>query len=327
MQINPKELHDLVDTMYSYIDHIPNYSPGKSIVTSIYNGEFATGFVLLKELARLNVRLPVEVFYREGELSQNQIDILCECEINLKIKKIKGNAKDFTTIYGGIAGWSTKIYALLESKYEENLWIDADNFPIVNPDFLFDDPDYIEKGSLFWRDLMSPDRSNRYHDNAVIWPIFNVVSNDAEPFETGQLLINKPRCWSQMRLVKHYADNCEIYYHFGGDSETFRMAWQHWHLRNGGIFPRINYHTNLSISSPYGFIPYGPFHKGIYNEFGKWGGGTVMVQRDRQGNELFNHRNLNKMKLGKNVINNDVTNEGFYHSHINELKLLMKDKV
>jgi hypothetical protein len=324
MQINPNILYESVDMMYKSREPIPNYSPGRSIVTSIYDGEFATGYVMLKELERLDVRLPVEIFYRETELSQDQIDILCTCELNLRIKQINGNAKDFTTVYGSVAGWSTKIYALLESRYEENLWLDADNFPIVNPEFLFEDPDYIEKSSLFWRDMMSPDRANRYHDEAVIWPIFKVDPNDAEPFETGQILVNKPKVWEQLRLVKHYADNCEVYYNFGGDSETFRMAWQHWHSRNGGSTPRINYHTNLSVMAPYGFMPYGPFHKGVYNQFGKWGGGTVMVQRDRQGHELFNHRNINKMKLGKNVINTDVTHEGFYHSHINELKLIMR---
>jgi alpha 1,2-mannosyltransferase len=325
MEVNPQELHNAVDEMFRTNNAIPKYQKGKSIVTSIYSKEFVTGFVLLKELERYAVSLPVEVFYRENELTPEQINILLKCKLKLSIKKIKGNAKDFITQYGSIAGWSTKVYALLESDYCENLWIDADNFPIGNPEELFNDIEYVNKGSLFWRDVMSPDRANRYHDNAVMWPIFKVTPNDAEPFETGQMLINKLKCWQQMLLVKHYADNCEIYYNFGGDAETFRMAWQHYYLRNVGIIWHINAQSDSNTS--YGFMPYGCFHKGVPNQFSKWGGGTVMCQRDRNGYELFNHRNINKFKLNDNIFNQDITNEQFYHQHIETLKeLLSKEK-
>lgn len=323
MQIDPRVLHNLIDNMFATESPIPPpYTQGRSIVTSVYNGEFATGYVLLRELKRLGNTLPIEVFHRAGELSKIQIDILTSTDPkHVIVKQIQGNAKDFTTPYGTKAGWSTKIYAIYESAYAENLWIDADNFPIVKPEYLFNDPEYLIKHCLFWRDMMSPDRANRYHDNAPIWPVFNVSPNDGEPFETGQFLINKPRCWPQFRLVKHYADNCQVYYNFGGDTETFRMAWQHWHLRNGGKQLYINYQSDPNV--PYGFMPYGPFHKGVPNEFKKWGGGTVMVQRARDGSELFNHRNINKMKLHGNVVNPDIQNEQLYHNHIDDLKVIL----
>lgn len=319
MQVDPRELHNNINTLFSTNVSPPDYAQGQCIVTSIYDKEFATGYVLLKELDRLCNLLPIEVFYKQGELSPRQIKILTNIAPNkITVKQIKGHAKNFTTPYGTTAGWSTKVYALYESVYAENLWIDSDNFPIRNPEFLFRDPEYVSKHSLFWRDVVSIDRANRYHDGAAIWPVFNVTPNDAEPFETGQFLINKPRCWPQFRLVKHYADNCEIYYNFGGDAETFRMAWQHWYLRAGNQLWHIN--AQSDPATPYGFIPWGPFHKGVPNKFNKWGGGTVMVQRDRNGKELFNHRNINKIQLDNNVFNNDILNEDYYHDHINILQ-------
>jgi len=324
MQVNPRELYAKIDTMFSTEDPTPPlYKLGNSIVTSVYNKEFATGYVLLKELTRLGNQLPIEVFFRDDELTTQQIKILTEVAPDkISVKQIQGNAKNFTTQYGTTAGWSTKIYALYESIYSENLWIDSDNFPIENPEFLFKDDEYQAKNSLFWRDVISIDRANRYHDSAAIWPVFNVSPNDAEPFETGQFLINKPHCWQQFRLVKHYADNCEIYYNFGGDAETFRMAWQHWHLRKGNQLWHIN--AQSDPLTPYGFMPFGPFHKGVANQFNKWGGGTVMVQRNRVGAELFNHRNINKMTLDKNVWNWDIQNEEHYHRHIDALKEIIK---
>ena len=325
MQINLDQIYSAVNELYQTNAAAPVYAPGRSIVTSMYDGEFAAGYVLLKELIRLEHSLPIEVFCRPNELSYKQAAILESIAPSITVKTIQGNAKDFTTIYGTKAGWSVKIHALYESEYQENLWIDSDNYPIRNTEFLFEDTEYQAKGSLFWRDVMSVDRANRYHDGAPLWPVFNVQPNDAEPFEAGQLLINKAKCWPQFRLVKHYADNCEYYYHFGGDTETFRMAWQHHAAINGGYHRYINYHADQT-AVPYGFMPYGPFHKGLPNQYGKWGGGTVMVQRDRDGHELFNHMNINKFKLTNNAVNIDIQNESFYHDHINELRNTLGDR-
>lgn len=323
MEITLSELYSAIDILYITPDNMPEYKKNQSIVTSIYNDELATGYVLLKELIRLNTTLPIEVFYNDGELDNTQINILKNINPSqITIKKINGTAKKFQTQYGNTVGWSTKIYSLYESEYSENLWIDSDNFPIKNPEFLFQDQEYKNKGCLFWRDVFSTDRANRYHDKSPFWAVFNVPPNDAEPFEAGQLLINKPNVWKQFKLVKHYADNCDIYYNFGGDTETFRMAWQYHNRRYGYYHAYINYHSSNEV--PYGFMPYGPFHKGAPNQFGKWGGGTVMVQRDRYGVELFNHRNINKFNLNHNVYNDDIINESFYHQHIENLKEILK---
>ena len=321
MQVNLQEEYQKVDQMLNRLG-VPHWKPGRSIVTSVYGKEIASGYVLMRELILQQVSLPIEIFHRKNEITPEQAAILCSpAPDQITVREIQGDPKDFVTPYGTTAGWSTKPYSLWESEYSENLWLDADSFPIRNPEYLFDDQEYQDKGSLFWRDVYSTDRANRYHDNAPMWRIFNVNPTDAEPFETGQLLINKAQCWAEMNLVKHYADNCEVYYHFGGDAETFRMAWSHWYLRNGGQLQYINYQADPKV--PYGFMPFGPFHKGNANQYKKWGGGTVMVQRDRNGNELFNHRNMEKFSLGINPVYHDITNELRYHQHIEDLRRLV----
>lgn len=321
MQIDLNTLYGGVEGMLSSVG-VPPYRPGRCIVTSAYDRELASAYVLLRELATMKVDIPIQVWFRPGELNGAQQAILSSPAPNLiTLHEIKGNARDFTTQYGSKAGWSTKVYALWESEWAENLWIDSDSFPIRDPSFLFDDHEYKAKGSLFWRDVFSTDRANRYHDGAPFWRVFNVNPNDGEPFETGQYLVNKAQCWFEMNLVKHYADNCDVYYQFGGDAETFRMAWQHMGLRNGIQPGYINYHADPRV--PYGFMPYGPFHKGPPNQFGKWGGGSVMVQRDRNGMELFNHRNLQKFTAGENRVYDDITNEHRYHQSIGILRQLL----
>jgi len=320
MQVNLQQTHGKVNQLLAQLG-VPSYHPGRSIVTSVYDRELASGYVLMRELILQGVTLPIEIFHRRGELTAAQAAVLrSPAPDQITVRELLGEPRDFVTPYGTTAGWSVKPHSLWESRYAENLWIDSDSFPIRNPEFLFDDPEYQTKGSLFWRDVFSTDRANRYHDGAPLWQVFNVHPNDGEPFETGQLLINKVRCWPEINLVKHYADHCEIYYHFGGDAETFRMAWQHWHLRNGGQSFYVNYQADPHV--PYGFMPFGPFHKGAANQYHKWGGGTVMVQRDRLGAELWNHRNMEKFTLHHNTVYHDIANELRYHQHIQDLRSL-----
>jgi len=320
MEINLDKINQAKELVLSSPIPMPSYQPGRSIVTSCYRAEIPGMFVLLKELQRLDFNVPIEVFYRDGELADNEISELSNVwPGHIKFKQLVSRAKDFVDRHGNAKGWSTKIHAVLESAYAENMWIDGDNFPIRNCLDLFGDAEYAAKGSLFWRDVYSIDRANYYHDGGALWQVFNVSPNDGEPFESGQFLVNKPMVWQQLSLMLHFAENCEIYFNFGGDAECWRMAWQYVATKTGGYHAAFNYHESDQV--PYGFMPYGPFHKGVQNPWHKYGGGTVMVQRDRKGIELFNHRNIMKFKwIGENTFNEDVTNEMTYHMIIRHLK-------
>ena len=291
---------------------MPTYKKGKSIVTSCYRPEIPGMFVLLNELVRLDMKIPIEIFYRGNELNSDECIELAKVQPNLiSLKQIKSSPVDFTDRWGNVKGWSVKVYSILESEYEENLWIDCDNVPVRNCLDLFDDPEYLKKGSLFWRDVYSVDRSNQYCDTSPFWKVFQVSPNDGEPFESGQFLLNKPLVWEQFCLMLHFTENCNLYYNFGGDAECWRMAWQNHALQRGLYHKSFNY--NASDDVPYGFMPFGPFHKGVANPWKKYGGGTVMVQRDRDGKELFNHRNITKWRWENNPYNNDIQNESNYH--------------
>jgi hypothetical protein len=320
MEVSIDKLNQSKEYVLQHPIPMPQYQSGRSIVTSCYRAEIPGMFILLKELQRLEFNVPIEVFYREGELEANEISELTNVwPGHIEFKRITANAKDFKDRWGNAKGWSTKVHAIIESKYAENFWIDGDNFPIRNCIDLFNDPEYQVKGSLFWRDVYSIDRANQYHDGGQMWQIFDVEPNDGEPFESGQFLINKPAVWQQLSMMLHFTENCEIYYNFGGDAECWRMAWQYVAQKNNGYHARFNYHASDQV--PYGLMPYGPFHKGVQNPWHKYGGGTVMVQRDRSGKELFNHRNITKFRWkGENPYNDDVQNEMTYHMIMRHLK-------
>lgn len=308
-----EQLHQMQENAFNSSTITANYLNGKSIVTSCYRKEIAGTYILLCELSRLDMAIPIEIFYRDGELNQDEITELTALYPQyIQFKKLATHIEDFNDRWGNKKGWATKVYSILESEYSENMWIDSDNIPIRNCLNLFDDDEYKEKGSLFWRDVYSIDRADQYWSGSIMWKVFNVPYNDGEPFESGQFLLNKNKIIKQLELMLYYTNNQQIYYQFGGDAECWRMAWQYVSIKQNKYHAQMNYHASKEV--PYGFMPYGPFHKGVPNPWHKYGGGTVMVQRDRIGNELFNHRNITKFSLsGENPINKDVSNELNYH--------------
>lgn len=319
-QISLQDVLDAQDIAIANFPPVASYGPGRSIVTTCYRPEIPGTIILLSELVRLGFDLPIEVFYRDDELNESEIDELCRISNHIKVSKLQSKIFNFQDNWGNVKGWATKVYAVLESKYAENFWIDCDNVPIRHCVDLFEDEDYVKKGSLFWRDVYSIDRADQYCTESTMWKVFNVSPNDAEPFESGQFLINKPKVWSELMLMKFFTDNNNIYYNFGGDAECWRMAWQHMSIKRNEYHQKFNYHQD-SEKVPYGFMPYGPFHKGVQNPWHKYGGGTVMVQRDRNGAELFNHRNIHKFQWhGENPFNEDIQNEQNYHMILNHLK-------
>jgi len=319
MELTVEQIHKDQELALSATTIKNNYKIGRSLVTSCYRNEIPGMYILLSELKRLDINIPIEIFYRDNELNSDEIQELTSIYPQfIKFKLLQTKFTNFKDRWGNEKGWATKVYSIIESEYVENLWIDCDNIPIKNCLFLFEDTEYKLKGSLFWRDVYSVDRSDQYWSGSNMWKIFNVAYNDGEPFESGQFLINKSKVLKQLELVKYYADNSQIYYQFGGDAECWRMAWQHVSIKNNGYHQPFNYHSSEDV--PYGFMPYGPFHKGVQNPWHKYGGGTVMVQRDRNGEELFNHRNINKFQWSdKNAFNTDVTNEVTYHMIINHM--------
>lgn len=313
MSLTLGQLYAAQSSAVSAIGPAPPMS-GRGIVTSIYDAEFASGWVLLSELERLGVKLPIEVWYKVGELSEKQIAAILNLDLDIEVKLLEEN----------VTSWAIKPFSIFRSKFEEILWIDADNVPLRDPSFLFNDEEYIEKGSLFWRDVSGVDRAKYWHNTSSVWTVFNVPYNDAEEFDTGQLLINKTKCWSELALTLHFNQNKDLYWQYvHGDKDTFRLAWQHYGYKRTGKIRQVNYLADKN-TVPYGFMPYGPFHIGKPNPWGKWGGGSIMQQRDRDGEPLFNHRTIFKFTMASewNPETASLPIDELYISHIKKYKAL-----
>ncbi len=161
-----------------------------------------------------------------------------------------------------IDGWSLKPYAIMHSRFREVLMLDADNVPIVDPTILFDTPEFRKRGAIFWPDYqrLAPHRS--------IWRVTGVPYRDEPEFESGEIVVDKDRCWRELSLAMWMNEFNDFFYrHMYGDKETFHMAWRK--LRRPYAMTR---HPLVSLSK-------------------------VMCQHGFDGRRIFQHRNFAKFSL------------------------------
>jgi hypothetical protein len=155
-----------------------------------------------------------------------------------------------------LGGWELKPYALMHSRFREALLLDADNIPVKDPGFLFERSEYRETGAVFWPDIVRLTAGNE------IWQLSDLAYRDMPSFESGQMVIDKARCWRALSLTHWINQHSDVFYRtLHGDKDTFLIAW-------------------LMLEQSYHLIRHRP----------KLLEATI-CQRDPDGNVLFQHRN------------------------------------
>ena len=260
---------DFAETITPY----PDDFEGKGIVICAGGRFFSCCWVLINTL-RIDMccSLPIQVWYSGDEMTPKHIDILSELNVSCH------NFLDYEE--GEEAeGYMMKPLAIKLSSFREVLYLDADNICLINPDTLFDLPEYKNTGAMFWPDYWITDKNN------PIWEIIGCPANDNKEQESGQLLINKEKCWPQINLALYFNVNKHVYYKLlHGDKDTFRFAW-------------------LALGKEFYFINHEVASGGYYDEYDNFIGNT-MVQYLPDGSIGFLHRNL--IKWDKSDINKRV---------------------
>lgn len=220
---------------------------------------FTSAWVCINMLRRLGCGLPIQLWHLgPGEVDGMMADLVrgfgVECVDAREVEK-KHPARR-------LAGWELKAYALLHSPFQEVMLLDADNLPIRNPEYLFDAEQYRETGAIFWPDVCE------YTEEAKIWESLGMTTPRMAEFESGQIVIDKRRCWKPLRLALWFNEHSDFFYeHVHGDKQTFHLAWH-------------------KMRKSYGFVPT-PVER-LY---------ATMCQHDFDGERIFQHRNLDKWNL------------------------------
>lgn len=235
---------------------------GRGIVIPGGGAYFPSAWVAIRMLRFLGADLPIQLWHLgPEELSEQMRDLIAPYDveaIDAKEVSLRHPARKLN-------GWELKCYAIIHSKFREVILLDADNVPVVDPTFLLDTKQYNETGAIFWPDYgqLHPDRS--------IWRLTGVPFVDEPEFESGQIVVNKDKCWAPLQLAMWMNEFSDFWYeHIHGDKETFHMAWRK--LEAPFSMPD---HPIMSLSG-------------------------VMCQHDFEGRRIFQHRNGHKWRVDTN---------------------------
>lgn len=210
-----------LDFAEKYIRAIPNYPggfDGRGVVICGGGKYFASAWVAIKTLRGLGCSLPIQLWY----LGPNEVDsAMRDILAPLGVDCIDACAVRERIPARILNGWEVKPYSIIHSPFKEVLFLDADNTPLHNPETLFESDEYRTTGALFWPDLgrLGPDRD--------IWRLCGVPYQDEPEFESGQIVVNKERCWAALSLCMWYNEHSDFYYRYvHGDKETFHLAFR-----------------------------------------------------------------------------------------------------
>ncbi|MCB1098044.1 MAG: hypothetical protein KDN22_20905 [Verrucomicrobiae bacterium] len=226
---------------------------------------YTNAWILVKMLRYLGNSDPVQIWYMGNTECDSRMKKLME---PYDIEFI--NALEIAAFE--LEGWSLKPFAIINSPFRHVIALDADNLPIVDPSYLLETEEYAAKGCIFW-----PDRGET-EENAHIWEITGVAYRQEPEFETGQIVVDKERCWKALQLTMWMNINREFFYQYvWGDKDTFRFSW---HILGQSFAMPTKGIEELALEG---------------NEIG------VMCQHDFQDERVFQHRSFPKWSfLGEN---------------------------
>lgn len=118
-----------------------------------------------------------------------------------------------------MGGWEMKPFAALHAPFQEVICLDADSYPVMNPERFMEHPEYSRVGAAFW-----PDQLRLEHGQ---WERFGLEYHDEQGFESGQYIVDKEKHWGALWLsdwMNDYSDY--VYHHIYGDKDTFHLAWR-----------------------------------------------------------------------------------------------------
>jgi alpha 1,2-mannosyltransferase len=280
------------------VDQYPqNKFGGRGIVTACGSNEcyYVGAYVMIKLLRQFKCYLPVEVWKFEWERDDKWDSIFNGLD-GVEVRYYNKHISDVDR-----KGWCLKPFAVLESKFKEVLFLDSDIAPAKSPEYLFNYQPYLETGSIFWSDTCRttvparPTEQNKSRN--AFWHLADHEEIDEREFESGQLLVNKEKCWREINLTCHYNRHADWYYTlFLGDKETFHLAWRR--LRKEFVF----FQNSTSINVP---------------------GGKYFYQYDNDDELVFQHRSGNKFHLNNNITDPEFVCQKEIFEYIEELKAIL----
>ncbi|KAF2104666.1 nucleotide-diphospho-sugar transferase [Rhizodiscina lignyota] len=179
-----------------------DFRPGTRGIATTAGGKYIPVLlVCLRLLRQTGSKLPVEVFlaswseYDFRTCEQLLPSLNARCRI---LSDVWSTTPSFETVHT----YQFKVFALLYSSFEEVLFLDADAFPLHDPNILFNSEPYKSTGFVTWPDFWA---------NTVHASFYDIASIDPAPprdlrytTESGEMLLDKRRHTETLLLATYY---------------------------------------------------------------------------------------------------------------------------
>ncbi|PWY82985.1 nucleotide-diphospho-sugar transferase [Aspergillus heteromorphus CBS 117.55] len=245
-QSNPEDRPELLDMLPFDVDamrnahsgfvdainaHPPqlNYTPNTRGLVSTAGGSYLPVLVIsLRMLRRTGSKLPVEVFLANDDEYEDHI-----CDVVLP--SLNARCVVMSEILDAVSGtmeiqkYQFKLFAMLFSSFEEILFLDADAFPLQQPELLFTSEPFASTHMVTWPDFWASTISSYYYEiSSQPYPETAVRQSS----ESGEVLISKKTHLKTLLLSTYYnVWGPDFYYPLlsqgaagEGDKETFIAA-------------------------------------------------------------------------------------------------------
>jgi alpha 1,2-mannosyltransferase len=246
----------------------------RGIVFVIYEKLLLGAYVSVRSLRALGCTLPIEMWYMTSETNVHHplLRLLVD-EYGVFLREIRDPRA--THFY-------TKLHAIFYSAFDKVLLLDADNFAVRDPNYLFDTDEFRDTGALFWPDFWKPGNTIfNIHERSYVWPFFGLDYVDMFEQESGQVLIDRVRHQRALNTLMFYGFAQVPRVHeelrlVWGDKDLFRFAW-------------------MKTDSPFYMAERPPGSAGTKHPDYDLFCGVTMVQHDPSGRVVFLHRNTEKL--------------------------------
>lgn len=285
---------------------------------------FTCAYICIRILRKLGCKLPIELWYMgREELDHSMEGIIKSLDVRCIDAVDHANRQEPKPRILG--PWTLKPYSILHSSFKEVLFLDADQIPAADPTFLFDEPQYQEKGAILWSDLINVHgldiTEGAFRAFGLPKPGNSVLPNhnkpsDYLPVESGQVLVNKARCSSELTLTLKMAEHEDFLYphppgtkpwHIYGDKSVFFAAW--WMVA-GSRRGQVDYLGDQPFAMPPGPDWIGSNRAGAF------------LQKDFDGRVIFSHRvqPVHKWNIRADNVRCGLPNETAAFDALEELK-------
>lgn len=252
---------------------------GRGIVICAGGFEYGTcAHILLTRLRETGCTLPVELWYRDGEMSDEMANHFSMNFSNIRLRNI-----DQVASISIPSRFAIKPLSVLHSEFQQVLLLDADVVPLADPTYLFDilkqtvhEDSEQPCAAVFWPDNWRLDRKAKCFSILTTQQQENMTYRNAQ--DGGQILIDKSISMAALSLCTRI--NVQLAAHL---KSLFPGPYNHgdkdtWHF------------SFLATDTEFLMMPERPGGAGIRD--GKSGQyiGNSMVHYDHQENPIFLHK-------------------------------------